>query len=50
MHYYICEDKRAKVEGPFTVSDLKEAIRSGEMVPTFLASSDFGESRERLQA
>ena len=50
MQYYIREDERAKVEGPFTVSALKEAILSGEMAPTFLASSDLGESCERLQA
>ena len=49
MRYYIRHDKNAKVEGPFTVEALAEAIRVGGVSPQAFASSDLGEDFAALQ-
>lgn len=50
MRYYIRHDKDAKVEGPFTVEALTDAIRSGRVSSDALASSDLGDDITSLQA
>ncbi len=49
MRYFVRKDKLAKVEGSFSVSELKNAVRSGELSSDFLASSDLGENADQLQ-
>ena len=49
MRYYTRLDRNAKVEGPFTVEALTEAIRNGRLPSDALASSDLGEDISRLQ-
>jgi hypothetical protein len=49
MRYYIRHDKDAKVEGPFTIEALTEAIRAGRISPEALASSDLGDNVVDLQ-
>jgi hypothetical protein len=49
MHYYVRENYEAKVEGPFSVDELKEKLHSGEVNPEYFASGDYGESLEQLQ-
>lgn len=49
MRYYIRHDKHAKVEGPFTIGVLNEAIRAGRIPSTALASSDLGDDVADLQ-
>ena len=49
MRYYIRHDKNAKVEGPFTIEELTEAIRSGRIPSDALASSDLGDDVADLQ-
>lgn len=43
MRYYIRHDKNAKVQGPFTIEALTEAIRASRIPSDALASSDLGE-------
>ena len=50
MRYYIRHDKDAKVEGPFTVEVLTDAIRAGRVSSDALASSDLGEDISSLQS
>ena len=50
MRYYIRHDKHAKVEGPFTVEALIEAIRTGRLPSDSLASGCLGEGISSLQA
>jgi len=50
MRYYIRHDKDAKVEGPFTVEALTDAIRAGHVSSDALASSDLGEDISSLQS
>lgn len=49
MRYYLRHDPDAKVEGPFTVEALADAIRSGRLHPEALASSDLGDDIRSLQ-
>jgi hypothetical protein len=49
MRYYIRHDQDAKVEGPFTIEGLTEAIRAGRISPGALASSDLGDDVGSLQ-
>lgn len=49
MRYYLRHDPDAKVEGPFTVQALADAIRSGRVHPEALASSDLGDDIRNLQ-
>jgi len=44
MRYYIRPDKNAKLEGPFTVEALSDAIRTGQISSDALASSDLGDA------
>lgn len=48
MRYYLRHDPDAKVEGPFTVEALADAIRSGRLHPEALASSDLGDDIRSL--
>lgn len=49
MRYYIRHDKNAKVEGPFTVEALTDAVRVGRIPSDTLASSDLGDTIADLQ-
>lgn len=49
MRCYIRHDKNAKVEGPFTVEALTDAIRVGRIPSDALASSDLGDDAADLQ-
>ena len=49
MRYYIRKDKNADIQGSFTEQDLVTALRAGEFSSHSLASSDLGESVERLR-
>ena len=49
MRYYIRHNKNAKVEGPFTVEALSNALRAGQIPSNALASSDLGEDAEDLR-
>lgn len=49
MRYYIRRNKEARVEGPFTVEALNEGVRSGQLSPDTMASSDLGETVGELR-
>jgi hypothetical protein len=49
MRYYIRHDKDTKVEGPFTIEQLTEGVRTGRISPEALASSDLGDNVADLQ-
>lgn len=50
MRYFIRNDRDAKVEGPFTLEALTEAIRVGRIPAHAMASSDLGDDIRNLQA
>lgn len=49
MQYFIRKDSEATVTGPFSVSELMCKLETGQISPTWLASSNIGDGIERLQ-
>ena len=48
MQYYIRKDKHGDIQGPFEIEDLVELISTGSVSKESLASSDLGETQNRL--
>jgi hypothetical protein len=48
MKYYIRKSKGSELEGPFGVAQLNDRIAAGIVNSKWIATSDIGESRERV--